>query len=89
MELETVIGIIASIASGTCLIPQLVKIHKEKKADGVSIGMLAVILMANCLWIYYGFLKEDWIIVASNAFCVLINSNLTVLKIKYSSQEYL
>ena len=73
MDLTTAVGIGASVLSASSLIPQLVKLIKEKRSKDVSVIMLLVLLAGLSLWVYYGALKADVIIVVSNAFAVLIN----------------
>lgn len=73
MELMTLVGVAASAFTATSLLPQLVKLVKEKKAEGISEIMLSVLLAGLVLWIYYGALKNDLIIIVSNAFAVLVN----------------
>lgn len=79
----TTIGVLASIGTGTSLVPQLIKVVREKKADGVSAIMLAVLITGNILWVYYGVLKDDWILISSSALSVLVNSALSILKFMY------
>lgn len=83
MEFTTTVGLVASIATGTSLIPQLVKIIKEKKAGAISLGMLAVLFVGLSGWVYYGFLKMDWIIIISNMFSLVINILIVIFSIKY------
>jgi uncharacterized protein with PQ loop repeat len=45
----TIIGFLANTFTATSLLPQLLKI-KEKKAEGVSIGMLLVFFTGLGLW---------------------------------------
>jgi MtN3 and saliva related transmembrane protein len=48
------VGIVAGILTGVSLLPQLIKIIKEKKANSISFGMLAVLLaglcVMDCIW---------------------------------------
>ena len=83
MNLITIIGILASIGTGTSLVPQLLKIIREKKAEGVAVGMLTVLIVGNGLWVYYGVLKEDWIIIISNSCSVAMNLAIMMLKFIY------
>jgi MtN3 and saliva related transmembrane protein len=83
MQIITIIGLIASIATGTSLLPQLIKIIKERKAGTVSPGMLALLFIGLVAWIYYGILKKDWIIIISNAFSLLVNVTIAILSKKY------
>lgn len=87
MDFITLIGVLASIGTGTSLVPQLVKIIKEKKAGDISLLMLAVLFAGLGLWIYYGCLKKDWVIIVSNSFSLLVNSCIVVLTIRYKKNN--
>jgi MtN3 and saliva related transmembrane protein len=79
MQLETWIGIGASACTGISLLPQLFKIFKEKQAADISYTMLFVLLAGLGLWIWYGFVKNDWIIIISNSVSFLINISILIL----------
>ena len=83
MAYETIIGLIAGITTGTSLLPQLFKITKKKKPDTVSLGVLILLFIGLSGWIYYGVLKMDWIIIASNLFSLMINIFITILFFRY------
>jgi MtN3 and saliva related transmembrane protein len=87
MTLISIIGITASVLTATSLIPQLVKIIKEKKAENVSTGMMLILFGGLGLWIYYGFLKNDFIIIVSNSFSFIINLALAILAVKYKKEN--
>lgn len=73
MTLNTWIGIGASTFTSLALIPQLVKLIREQKAGDLSVAMLAILFTGLALWIYYGVLQKDWIIIISNSVALLIN----------------
>ncbi len=83
MHTDTVIGIAASACTAASLVPQLTKVLKEKKAENVSLWMLLVLFIGLGLWIYYGILKEDLIIIFSNSFSFIVNVLLVIFTIKY------
>jgi len=83
MKTDTIIGIMASIGTAVSLVPQLVKVIKEKKADNISLGMMAILFAGLGLWVYYGILKKDWIIIISNSFSFIINLMLGIFAVKY------
>ena len=87
MEFITVIGIGASALTASSLVPQLAKIVRERRADNVSLAMLVVLLSGLALWIYYGILKEDVIIIVSNAFAFAVNLLTLVLTIYYKKKK--
>ena len=86
MQTEQLVGIIAGICTGVSLLPQLIKIIKEKKADGVSYGMLVILVVGLAGWVYYGLLREDYPIIITNAFSFLVNTFIIVLSIRYKSK---
>lgn len=86
MQTFTIIGILASIFTGISMLPQLLKVLKEKKAKDVSVLMLAILFIGVCCWIYYGMLKNDLIIIISNSFSLLINTILLMLTLKYKKK---
>jgi len=77
------IGIIAGIFTASSLLPQAIKIFKEKKAEDVSIGMLLFLMVGVSLWIYYGYLRDDLPIIITNCFSLLLNIITLSLRIKY------
>ncbi|MCW3088035.1 MAG: hypothetical protein JWQ78_1421 [Sediminibacterium sp.] len=87
MNLVTTIGIAASVLTATSLLPQLVKIYREKKANDISLYMLGVLFAGVALWIYYGILKKDMIIVAANSLSLVLNLAIVVLSIRYREKK--
>lgn len=81
-----IIGVTAGIFTAFSLLPQLIKIIKEKKAKDISILMLAVLFCGVGLWIYYGILKNDLPIIVTNAFSLLINIAIIIFSIKYKNK---
>lgn len=87
MNFETIIGLSGSIFTGVSLIPQLVKLLKEKKAENISLLMMVVLFAGLGLWIYYGILKEDLIIIISNSFSFVVNLLLGIFALKYKKHD--
>jgi MtN3 and saliva related transmembrane protein len=87
MTLTTWIGITASTFTSLALIPQLIKLIREKKAGNLSIGMLAILFTGLALWIYYGILKHDWIIIVSNGLALVINLATGILTLWLHDHE--
>lgn len=86
MNLITVIGVLASICTGVSLLPQLAKLVKEKRPENISLGMVSILMVGLGLWVYYGFLKNDWIIIISNLFSWLVNLTIIILTVKYKNR---
>ncbi len=68
------------------MLPQVIKIAREKKAEEISLVMLLVLLGGIALWIVYGVMKKDMPIIVTNSFSLLVNIVLMILRIKYKAQ---
>ena len=84
MDGTQLIGLAAGVCTGASMMPQVIKTIKEKKADDVSLVMLLVLMSGLILWIIYGIKKEDWPIIVTNAFSLLMNITMTFLRFKYA-----
>ncbi len=85
MEGTQIIGLVAGVLTASSLLPQVVKTIKEKKADEVSLVMLFVLLAGVSLWIFYGIKKDDFPIIVTNCFSLLVNLVMIGLRLKYKS----
>lgn len=86
-EYATYIGIFAGICTCISLLPQLVKIIKEKKAEDISYGMLFILLVGVGGWIWYGLLKDDLPIIITNCLSLLINLLVIIFTFRYKEKS--
>jgi len=77
------IGIAAGICTGISMVPQLIKIIREKKADDISIFMLIILLAGLLCWVWYGVLKNDYPIIITNGFSVIVNLTIVFFRFKF------
>ena len=84
-NLQTIVGLVASGLTALSLTPQLVKLLKDKKADGISLAMLIIMFAELAAWIYYGMIKEDWIIIISNSISFILNGIIVAFTLKYKN----
>lgn len=87
MNQETLIGLAASICTGISMLPQLVKMYREKKPADISWMMVAILITGLAGWIWYGIKKEDPLIIASNAFSLLVNINIVILNVVFRKRS--
>jgi len=64
-------------------IPQLIKILKTKKVDDISLGMFCMILLAQVIWLYYGFHIHDVPVIFTNALGMIFSITIIGLICKY------
>lgn len=86
MDLTEVTGLIAGIFTASSLAPQIVKTIKEKKAKEISIVMLLVLMVGVALWVVYGIMRNDFPIIATNSFSLLMNFTTIFLRFKYNKK---
>lgn len=80
---ENLLGIVAGVLTSISMIPQLVKVIREKNVDDISLLMLLVLISGLSLWIWYGFVKDELPIILSNSFAVLVNISLLICYMIY------
>ncbi len=80
---ENVLGIVAGILTSVSMIPQLIKVLKDKNVNDLSWVMLLVLITGVSLWVWYGIVKDEWPIILSNAFSVMVNISLLICYMLY------
>jgi MtN3 and saliva related transmembrane protein len=78
-----IVGLAAGICTAISLLPQLIKLLKDKKAEDISLFYLVILFIGLGLWIWYGFLRKDLPILVTNGFSLVINGIVIVLGIRY------
>jgi MtN3 and saliva related transmembrane protein len=81
------VGIAAGVCTATSLVPQLIKLIQSKKAADISFLFLGILFFAQGLWIWYGILKKDLPIIATNGFSLLVNLAMIVLGLRYKNKK--
>ena len=79
------IGIGAGIFTGISMLPQLIKIIRDKKANDISFSMLLILLTGIAGWIWYGILKKDYPIIITNGFSFIVNMLVFCFSLRYKS----
>lgn len=81
------VGIVAGVFTSTSLLPQLIKMFRNKKAEDISIFFLIALFIGVSLWIVYGFLRQDIPVIATNCFSFIVNATMLILGIRYKRRE--
>ena len=76
----------AGVFTAASLLPQLIKLIREKKAEDISLFFLIILFCGLGLWIWYGSLRNDLPIIVTNTFSLIVNSMIIVLGIKYKKK---
>ena len=76
------IGIIAAILTTSAFIPQVYKIYKEKKAQGVSLTMYLTMFVGVLLWFVYGVFIGSIAIIVANSVTAVLQLFVIIFKLK-------
>lgn len=83
------IGIAAGVLTAASMLPQLIKVIREKHVEDLSVAMLLILIAGLCLWVVYGFMRKDSPLIYTNLFSVAVNGALVFFRIKYSRKKVL
>ena len=84
--LVNAVGTAAGLCSMSSFLPQLIKIAREKRAEGVSLRTYLVTVTGFALWIAYGILLGSWPVAASNSVCLLLAAGILLLRWRYGEE---
>ena len=79
-----VLGYTAGAITTLTFLPQVIKNWKEKSARDVSLLMFIIAVVNEILWIAYGFMRNDMVIVLTNAVMVTMAMTMIYLKFRYN-----
>ena len=77
----TVVGLAAAVCTTGANLPQLEKAWTTGQTDDISMYMLLVLASGLALWVAYGVLKEDLVIILANGISLTLIGGLLYLKL--------
>jgi MtN3 and saliva related transmembrane protein len=80
----SILGSVAAVLVTGSFVPQVVRGYRTKSLNDVSYWLMITICIGLCLWIAYGVIKQDLVIIGANISTIALNVILLGLKIKYS-----
>ena len=76
------IGVCAAVLTSLSYIPQVRKAWPRGSTVDLSLKMLVALTTGLLLWIAYGLLKSDWVIVAANSVGAILSGSVLAFKIR-------
>jgi MtN3 and saliva related transmembrane protein len=83
-NLVTLIGFVAALCTTGAIVPQLYKAWSTGKTDDISMRMLLVLAFGLTLWVVYGVLRADIVVIVANGVSLMLIAGLLYLKIRGS-----
>jgi MtN3 and saliva related transmembrane protein len=78
----TILGIFAAIGTTGAWLPQVIKTWTSRSARDFSWGYLMMFSTGVTLWIIYGSMKKDPVIIGANAVTLALVSTVAFVKVR-------
>jgi MtN3 and saliva related transmembrane protein len=86
MPWETLAGTAAAICTTASYVPQLRKCWATGETGDLSFKMLVLLACGLSLWVTYGLMRSDWVIVAANAVSLTLLAGILYFKLTTSDE---
>jgi MtN3 and saliva related transmembrane protein len=83
MGFTEILGYAAGFVTTLTFLPQVIKTWKEKSSKDISLMMFLIAAANEIMWVAYGILKNDMVIILTNVVVLLLSSIMITLKLKY------
>ena len=84
VNFTTVVGLLAAFCTTVSYIPQLKKCWDTGSADDLSLKMFSILAAGIALWIVYGIMQSDALIVLANSVSFLFLMGILYFKLRDS-----
>jgi MtN3 and saliva related transmembrane protein len=81
-SLTTFVGLAAACCTTASYFPQLKKCWDTGKTHDLSFKMLSILWSGIALWVVYGILQGDWVIMLANAVSLALLSGILFFKLR-------
>ena len=82
IQFNQLIGGLAALLTTAAFVPQALHSYKTRDLSGISLPMYSVFTLGVALWLIYGLLLGNWLIIIANAITFVLSSFVLFLKIK-------
>lgn len=82
MDLTTITGTLAACCTTVSYIPQLKKCWETGEAGDLSLGMFLTLFAGIALWVVYGILRSDAVVMIANAISLCFLAGILAFKIR-------
>ena len=78
-----ILGYSACAVTALTFLPQVIKTWKEKSAKNVSLLMFIIAAVNEVMWIAYGVLRDDMVIIVTNVIMIFMATIMISLKLRF------
>ena len=78
-----ILGYSAGAITSLTFLPQVIKTWKEKSAKDISLLMFVIAAVNEVMWIVYGALLDNWVIILTNVIVISMALTMIFFKLKF------
>ena len=83
MAFTEILGYSAGAVTALTFLPQVIKTWREKSAKDISLLMFIIAAANEIMWIWYGILLDNWVIIATNSVVLSLSLTMIIFKLRY------
>jgi MtN3 and saliva related transmembrane protein len=83
MSAAEILGYAAGAVTAFTFLPQVIKTWREQSAKDISLTMFLIAFINEIMWLIYGFMINNFVIILTNAVMLLMSGVMILLKLKY------
>lgn len=77
------LGYAAGAVTTFTFLPQVIKTWKDRSAKDVSLMMFVIAVVNEIMWITYGILEKNMVIILTNAILLVMASTMIFFKLRF------
>lgn len=77
------LGYAAGALTAFTFLPQVIKTWRERSAGDISMIMFIIAFVNEVMWLAYGFMIDNFVIILTNAVMLFMSGAMIALKLKY------
>lgn len=86
MNAAEILGYAAGAVTAFTFMPQVIKTWREKSARDISFNMFLIAFINEIMWLVYGFMIDNFVIILTNAVMLVMSGIMIALKLKYGKE---
>ncbi len=83
MDYVKLLGLAAGTITSVTFLPQVIHIYKTKSAKGLSLFMLAMLIVGVSMWLAYGIAVNDIAIIYTNGMVLALSLVMLYFKLRF------
>ncbi len=83
MAFVDILGYTAGAITSLTFLPQVIKTWKDKSAKDISMNMFLIAATNEVMWIVYGVLLKNWVIIATNSVVLIMSLIMITFKLRF------